>query len=67
MHKISRILGISIAASLMLTAELAWAQPSDEIDALQLEVQAIRQEQEQIQKELAEIKTLLQSRPRAGG
>ena len=56
----SRILGMSIAVSCFLIAGPALAKTSDDLKALQQEVQALRQGQEQIQKDLDEIKKLLQ-------
>ena len=61
----SRMLGISIAISCMLSAGPALAKSGKDLEALQKEVEAIRQGQEQIQKDLDEIKKLLQKPTRA--
>lgn len=57
----TRILGISIAVSCFFIAEPALAKTSDDLKALQQEVQALRQGQEKMQKDLVEIKKLLQN------
>ena len=67
MHFTSRILCTLIVVSAILNTEIVLAQSSVEIESLQTEIQAIRQGQQQIQKDLAEIKKLLQqgNRPTA--
>jgi len=61
----TRILGMSIAVSCFFMAGPALAKTSDDLKALQQDVQALRQGQEQIQKDLDEIKQLLQKPTRA--
>lgn len=61
----SRILIMSIVASSLLIAEPVLARKNDDIKALQEEVEAIKQGQEQIHKDLEEIKKLLKDGARA--
>jgi len=61
----SRVLGMSIVVSFLLAAGPALAKTSDELKALQKEVQALQQGQVQMQKDLAEIKSLLQQRAKS--
>ncbi len=64
MHTVGRI-SCLIAVLSILISNIALAQSGDALDALQAEVQAIRQGQEHIKTELAEIKKLLQQGARA--
>ena len=61
----SRMLGMSIVVSCLLSAGPALAKKGDEYKALQEQVQTLQNGQVQIQKELAEIKKLLQDGARA--
>ena len=61
----SRMLAVSIAVSCFLNALPALAKSDDDLKALQKEVQAIREGQAQMQKDLVEIKKLLQQGTRA--
>ena len=61
----NRILITSIAVSCFLMAGPALAKTSDDLKALKEEVQALQQGQVKMQKDLEEIKKLLQQAPRA--
>jgi protein-disulfide isomerase len=61
----SRTLGTLVVLSCLLIAGPALAKKGDDMKALQTEVEAIKQGQVQIQKDLAEIKKLLQDGARA--
>lgn len=61
----SRAIKISIAVSCFLNIGPALAKTSDELKALQQEIQGLQQGQVQIQKDLAEIKKLLEKPTRA--
>ncbi len=65
MYTLVRILGVLIVALSISITDIALAQSSDEMEALQAELKAIRQGQEQFEKDLAEIKQLLQQGARA--
>jgi protein-disulfide isomerase len=56
---------LALAALWLVTAGPAAAQSAVEVEALKSEIQALRQGQAAIQKELTEIKRLLRQRPRA--
>lgn len=57
----TRILGMAIVVSCFLIAGPALAKTSDDLKALQQEVQTLQQGQEKMQKDLDEIKKLLQN------
>jgi hypothetical protein len=59
------VLAVVTAAWIMLSAHTGAAQPADEVKALRKDVEALKQGQTAIQKDLQEIKTLLQARPAA--
>jgi protein-disulfide isomerase len=60
MSKIVRIMGAGALALALLAAPVVFAQESEEED-LRKEVQALKQGQQNIQRQLAEIKRLLQA------
>jgi protein-disulfide isomerase len=53
------------AATSMLWAQPGLAQPADELKAMRKEVETLKEGQTAIQKQLQDIKTLLQARPPA--
>ena len=65
MFTVSRMLGMSIVVSCFLITAPALAKTSDELKALNEQVQNLQQGQVQIQKDLDEIKKLLKETPRA--
>jgi protein-disulfide isomerase len=65
MFTASRMLAMAIVVSCFLIAGPALARTSDELKALKQEVQTLQQGQVDIQKDLEEIKKLLQQAPRA--
>ena len=64
MFTASRMLAMAIAVTCFLIAGPALARTSDELKALQQEVQTLQQGQADIQKDLEAIKKLLQQAPR---
>jgi hypothetical protein len=56
---------IMVAVVALAGAPAAFAQTSDELQALRKTVDALRESQQRIEKELAEIKALLRARPAA--
>ena len=62
----TRVIPLVVLAIVSLAGALtAPAQTSDEIQALRKSIDALKESQQRIEKELAEIKTLLRARPAA--
>lgn len=61
-----QLIALALLGMFMLTSPPpALAQASDEIQALRKSVDALRESQQRIEKELGEIKALLRARPQA--
>ncbi len=59
------LLAALAAATMMLWAQPGFTQPADELKALRKDVETLKEGQRAIQKQLQEIKSLLQAKPTA--
>ena len=59
------LLAVLTAATIMLGTQPGFSQPAEELKGLRKEVEALKEGQTAIQKDLQEIKSLLRARPAA--
>ena len=61
----SAVLAVFTAVSIAFWAQAGLAQSAKDLDSLKMDIEALKQGQSAIQKDLQEIKTLLKARPTA--